>query len=123
MPSRTPASRPIPPAIAAALDAKFTAHEARSAASISELRENLSEMLAKQAAQQDRRHETVMALLVGSSTRIELHELRIGNVEAETKEIASDRRIATGDVKRSLLAVFVGACLALLGALAAKAFK
>ena len=104
------------------LDDKFAAHEHRSNVAISELRDNLSEMLKASDERNEVRHASVVALLTGHTTKLELHDLRIDRVEEKTKEFEADRKLATGDVKRSMFAVFVGALLALLGALVSRAF-
>lgn len=123
MPSPRTARSSIPTELVKLLDDKFAAHEHRSNVAINDLRDNLSEMLRAEAEKNELRHAATMALLTGHTTKIELHDLRIDRVEEKTKEIENDRKLATGDVKRSAFAVFVGAALALLGALVSRAFK
>lgn len=105
------------------LDSKFAAHEQRSSEAISELRDSLLAMLLAAEAKNEHRAEVMLALLTGHSTKLELHDLRIVRVEEKAKELDSDRKLASGDVKRSVLAVFVGAVLALLGALVSSSFR
>ena len=104
------------------LDDKFAAHEHRSSQAIESLRDNLSDMLKASEEKNEVRHAQTMALLTAHTTKLELHDLRIDRVEEKTKEIESDRKLATGDLKRSLFAVLVGAALAMLGALVSRAF-
>lgn len=115
--------RSIPTELVKLLDDKFAAHEHRSNAAIDNLRDNLSEMLRAEADKNELRHAATMALLTGHTTKIEVHDLRIDRVEEKTKELDGDRKLATADVKRSVFAVFIGAALALLGALVSRAFR
>ena len=123
MPAAARNVRSIPTELVKLLDDKFAAHEHRSNAAIDNLRDNLSEMLRAEADKNELRHAATMALLTGHTTKIEVHDLRINRVEEKTKEIENDRKLATGDVKRSAFAVFIGAALALLGALVSRAFR
>ena len=115
--------RSIPTELVKLLDDNFAAHEHRSNAAIDNLRDNLSEMLRAEADKNELRHAATMALLTGHTTKIEVHDLRIDRVEEKTKELDGDRKLATADVKRSVFAVFIGAALALLGALVSRAFR
>lgn len=116
-------TKSIPTELVKLLDEKFAAHEHRSNAAINDLRDNLSEMHRAEAEKNELRHAATMALLTGHTTKIELHDLRIDRVEEKTKELDTERKLATGDVKRGVFAVFVGAVLALLGAIVSRAFK
>ena len=105
------------------LDDKFQQHEHRSALAINELKAELTAVIHAQDKAAQERHGQTLGVLASHASRLDVHDLRLGKVEENTRELSADRKSSLDDTKRWLLGFGASVVMAILAALVSLALR